>query len=47
MQKKDLFKDIEKMEVPEDKKVRIYYGNGEDSLETAPAALLTDRSSIW
>ena len=29
--------DIEKMEVPEDKKVRIYYGNGEDSLETAPA----------
>ena len=25
------------MEVPEDKKVRIYYGNGEDSLETAPA----------
>lgn len=31
------FADIEKMEVPEDKKVRIYYGNGEDSLETAPA----------
>lgn len=31
------FVDIEKMEVPEDKKVRIYYGNGEDSLETAPA----------
>lgn len=30
------FADIEKMEVPEDKKVRIYYGNGEDSLETAP-----------
>ena len=29
--------DIEKMEGPEDKKVRIYYGNGEDSLETAPA----------
>lgn len=31
------FADIEKMEVPEDKNVRIYYGNGEDSLETAPA----------
>lgn len=31
------FADIEKMEVPEDKKVRIYYGNGEVSLETAPA----------
>lgn len=31
------FADIEKMEVPEDKKVRIYYGNGGDSLETAPA----------
>ena len=31
------FADIEKMEVPEDKRVRIYYGNGEDSLETAPA----------
>ena len=31
------FADIEKMEVPEDKKLRIYYGNGEDSLETAPA----------
>ena len=31
------FADIEKMEVPEDKKVRIYYGNGEESLETAPA----------
>lgn len=31
------FADIEKMEVPEDKKVRIYYGNGEDSLETDPA----------
>lgn len=31
------YADIEKMEVPEDKKVRIYYGNGEDSLETAPA----------
>ena len=31
------FADIEKMEGPEDKKVRIYYGNGEDSLETAPA----------
>ena len=33
----ETFADIEKMEVPEDKKVRIYYGNGEDSLETAPA----------
>ena len=33
----ETFADIEKMEVPEDRKVRIYYGNGEDSLETAPA----------
>lgn len=31
------FADIEKMEIPEDKKIRIYYGNGENSLETAPA----------
>ena len=31
------FADIEKMEVPHDYKVRFYYGNGEDSLETAPA----------
>ncbi len=30
------FKDIENMEIPEEEKVRIYYGNGEDSLETAP-----------
>lgn len=30
------FNDIAKMNVPEDKKVRLYYGNGEDSLETAP-----------
>lgn len=31
------FDDIAGMDIPEDKKVRIYYGNGEDSLETAPA----------
>ena len=30
------FDDIESMNIPEDKRVRIYYGNGEDSLETAP-----------
>lgn len=31
------FQDIENMNIPEEEKVRIYYGNGEDSLETAPA----------
>lgn len=31
------FDDIANMNIPEDKKVRMYYGNGEDSLETAPA----------
>lgn len=30
------FNDIANMEIPEEDKVRIYYGNGEDSLETAP-----------
>ena len=30
------FADIAAMEIPEDKKVRMYYGNGEDALETAP-----------
>ena len=30
------FNDIANMNVPEEEKVRIYYGNGEDSLETAP-----------
>lgn len=30
------FQDIETMDIPEEEKVRIYYGNGEDSLETAP-----------
>ena len=29
--------DIANMNIPEDEKVRIYYGSGEDSLETAPA----------
>lgn len=29
--------DIANMDVPEEEKVRMYYGNGEDSLETAPA----------
>lgn len=33
----ETFEDIENMDVPEEEKVRIYYGNGEDSLETAPA----------
>lgn len=31
------FDDISGMNVPEEEKIRIYYGNGEDSLETAPA----------
>ncbi len=31
------FDDIANMDIPEEEKVRIYYGNGEDSLETAPA----------
>jgi iron complex transport system substrate-binding protein len=31
------FRDIAGMAIPEGEKVRIYYGNGEDSLETAPA----------
>ena len=31
------FRDIDQMNVPEDKRVRVYFGNGEDSLETAPA----------
>ncbi len=30
------FADIEKMNVPEEEMIRVYYGNGEDSLETAP-----------
>jgi len=31
------FDDIEGMAIPNQDKVRVYYGNGEDSLETAPA----------
>lgn len=31
------FNDIAEMQIPDDRKVRVYYGNGEDSLETAPA----------
>lgn len=31
------FDDIANMDIPEEEKVRTYYGNGEDSLETAPA----------
>ena len=31
------FNDISAMSIPDEEKVRIYYGNGEDSLETAPA----------
>ncbi len=30
------FEDIEAMNISEEKKVRVYYGNGEDSLETPP-----------
>ncbi len=33
----ETFQDIANLNVPEEEKVRIYYGNGEDSLETAPA----------
>ncbi len=33
----DTFQDITSLNIPEEEKVRIYYGNGEDSLETAPA----------
>ena len=33
----ETFEDIANMNVPEEEKVRVYYGNGEDSLETAPA----------
>ena len=32
----ETFEDIAEMNVPEEEKIRIYYGNGEDSLETAP-----------
>ncbi len=31
------FGEIEAMSIPEDELVRVYYGNGQDSLETAPA----------
>lgn len=31
------FADIAALDIPEEEKVRLYYGNGEDSLETAPA----------
>jgi iron complex transport system substrate-binding protein len=31
------FDDIATMNIPEDEKVSMYYGNGQDSLETAPA----------
>lgn len=33
----ETFDDISSLNIPEEEKVRIYYGNGEDSLETAPA----------
>lgn len=33
----ETFEAISGLNVPEEEKVRIYYGNGEDSLETAPA----------
>lgn len=33
----DTFEDIANLDIPEEEKVRMYYGNGEDSLETAPA----------
>lgn len=32
----ETFDDIENMDIPEEEKVTIYYGNGEDSLETVP-----------
>ena len=31
------FSDLENMDIPDDQKVRVYYGNGEDTLNTAPA----------
>ncbi len=31
------FRDIEAMDIPEENRIRVYYGNGEGSLETAPA----------
>lgn len=43
----ETFDDIANMNVPEEEKVRIYYGNGEDSLETAPAGSSHGRSSNW
>jgi iron complex transport system substrate-binding protein len=33
----ETFNDIAGVTIPDEEKVRIYYGNGEDSLETAPA----------
>lgn len=33
----ETFNDVKNMNIPEEEKVRMYYGNGEDSLETAPA----------
>ena len=33
----ETFDAISGLDIPEEEKVRIYYGNGEDSLETAPA----------
>ncbi len=30
------FRDLESISIPEEKKLRVYYGNGQDSLETAP-----------
>ena len=39
------FADIAKLaDIPEDERVRVYYGNGEDSLETAPNGSSTHRS---
>ena len=33
----ETFNAISSLDIPDEEKVRIYYGNGEDSLETAPA----------
>lgn len=36
----DTLQDAAEMEIPEEKRVRLYYGNKEDSLETVPAGSL-------
>ena len=41
------FDDIANMDIPEEEKVRIYYGNGEVLWKQLPQVLLTHRSLIW